>query len=179
LYVSAVAVVPLRCISWHITWNKWTSAMSSCRETVQGDSEKLLHNNARHSNAVTKNCLIAISSNGSCPVILGIYRPYILVAFKEFEKIRKWCWNKNIGSTEKWPWNTRQSLRFIKNAKDNFNSIILSKSKLSLTICTKFMTIFLIQKDSFSCSLFSPGKPHSRKKKKKSKYLKIKSQSLY
>jgi len=54
-----------------------------------------------------------------------------------------------------------------KNARDSFNSIILSKSKLSLTLYTKFITTFLIQKNSFSYSLFSPGKPHSRKTKKK------------
>jgi hypothetical protein len=65
--------------------------MSSCRETVKGDSENLLHINVRHSNAVVADCLSAKSCNGSCPVILGIYRPYILAAFKEFEKIRKCC----------------------------------------------------------------------------------------
>ena len=40
------------------------------------------------------------------------------------------------------------AFRFIKNAKDNFNTIILSKPKLSISICTEFVS-FLIQKDSF------------------------------
>jgi len=64
--------------------------MSSLREMCKV-TEELLHINARHSDAVAKKCLSAISSNGSCPVIQGIYRPCILAAFKELEEIRKWC----------------------------------------------------------------------------------------